>query len=466
MKGKISAFFLFPGLVWGFLAGHVFSQGLIYEVLGRERSGVLGAAVARIRDLDGDGVDDLLVGVPRAMKNGNVAGKVEFHSGRDGSLIRELFGSRPSQQILGSNLAVVGDTDGDGVEDFLTVSNLTDAQGFPFHRLFLFSGASGAERFELAGDATTDYFANAFDEAGDVNRDGVRDFIVGAQGDFKFGTNSGMARVYSGKDGTILHQFNGSFPGERAGLSVAGAGDFDGDGFADLIAGGNRNVKVYSGRSGEVLLLITGPDLWHHFGGSFDIGPDLDGDGLPEIVFGVSLITFAVDGISSLQVLFARGGRTLYFLPGTLDRDGFGTEVAFLGDLDRDGFPDFAAGAAFQDGEEPFAGRVLVYSGWELLLSPPEPGFAGRANTLRLGHSVRGSRLLVFAGRKTGATAVPGCPALNLEILHPAPAPAREDLLRPCGRSRLVALRSPFRLRPGGPVPGARAGELPQDPPP
>jgi len=478
MRGKTTAFFLIPTLFWGFLAGHAFSQGLIYQVPGRERSGALGAAVARIGDLDGDGVDDLLIGVPRALKNGKVAGKVEFHSGRDGRLIRELFGAAPNQQILGSALAVIGDTDGDGVDDFLTVSNLADAQHFPFHRLFLFSGADGAECFELAGDATTDYFANAFDGVGDVNRDGVPDFIVGAQGDSKFGTNSGVARVYSGKDGTLLHQFNGRFSGERAGLSVAGAGDFDGDGFADLLVGGNRNVKIYSGRSGEVLLLIpgpkfpdfirfwasqvavvgdvdedgivdvavgipngadglgqlevfsgrdaspiwtiTGPDFQHGFGANFDVGPDLDGDGLPEILFGLPLTTPVGDKISSLQVLSARDGRTLYTVPGTSDRDGFGIVVGFLGDLDRDGFPDFAAGAPSQDGEEPFAGRVFVYSGWELLLSPPEPGIAGRTNTLRLGHSVPGSRLWVFAGRKPGSTAVPGCPGLNLEILHPA----------------------------------------------
>ena len=68
--------------------------------------------------------------------------------------------------------------------------------------------------------------------AGDVNGDGFADLIVGAPGD-----GNGSARVYSGIDGNVLYTFDGDGEGDFFGGSVSGAGDVNGDGFADLIVG-------------------------------------------------------------------------------------------------------------------------------------------------------------------------------------------------------------------------------------
>ena len=74
-------------------------------------------------------------------------------------------------------------------------------------------------------------------DAGDVNGDGVADLIVGAGLDSTNGTFRGSARVLSGVDGSVLHDFEGDTVGDLFGTSVSGAGDVNGDGFADLIVG-------------------------------------------------------------------------------------------------------------------------------------------------------------------------------------------------------------------------------------
>ena len=86
---------------------------------------------------------------------------------------------------------------------------------------FVFEGPAGA------GHGASVAFA------GDVNSDGYVDVIVGAP---DFGT-LGCAIVQSGADGSTLHTFLGVDDGGRFGFSVAGAGDVDNDGHADLIVG-------------------------------------------------------------------------------------------------------------------------------------------------------------------------------------------------------------------------------------
>ncbi|MCH8236321.1 MAG: VCBS repeat-containing protein, partial [Chloroflexi bacterium] len=77
----------------------------------------------------------------------------------------------------------------------------------------------------------------------DVNGDGFADLIVGARGSDLNGLSSGIARVFSGSDGSIIHTFEGDSVGDAFGVSVSGAGDIDGDGFADLIVGANQNQE-------------------------------------------------------------------------------------------------------------------------------------------------------------------------------------------------------------------------------
>ena len=88
------------------------------------------------------------------------------------------------------------------------------------------------------GGAGYDRFGTSVSGAGDVNGDGFADVIVGAIGADPGGLQfAGSAYVYSGADGSLLHQWDGGAADDWFGESVSGAGDVNGDGFADVIVG-------------------------------------------------------------------------------------------------------------------------------------------------------------------------------------------------------------------------------------
>ena len=93
----------------------------------------------------------------------------------------------------------------------------------------------------------SDQLGSSVSGAGDVNGDGFADLIVGAPCDDNNGFRSGSARVYSGIDGNVLYTFDGDDVGDRLGSSVSGAGDVNGDGFADLIVGAGESARVFVG---------------------------------------------------------------------------------------------------------------------------------------------------------------------------------------------------------------------------
>ena len=217
--------------------------------------------------------------------------------------------------------------------------------------------------------------------AGDVNQDGPGDLIVGAAGEAPGNSpdDAGRAYVFSGQDQSLLFEL--ASPNEATdggfGASAAGAGDVNGDGFADLIVGafnetngpvGAGRAYVFSGEDGGVLFELVSPhgEANGQFGFPVAGVGDLNQDGSSDVVVGARLED---PGNSPFQagrayIYSGQGGGLLYELvsPNEVSGGHFGSAVAGAGDVNQDGIPDVVVGAEREGGSDP-PGRAYVFSG-------------------------------------------------------------------------------------------------------
>ena len=319
-----------------------------------------GWAVADSRDIDGDGIRDVLVGA-------NSPGRVHVYSGGTGAFIRTLQANpaEPGGGQFGYSLSDAGDVDGDQVTD--TVVGATVAAGGN-GAVYLFSGATGTFIRRIVGQANGDRFGSSVAGAGDINSDGRDDILVGAEANDTAGANSGRAYVYSGADGSLLRAYEAESSADSFGGGIANTGDLNGDGFTDHIVGAHNagatsggRAYVYSGQTGAVLLPTLNPVAGaSEFGNFFVAGcGDVNNDGTPDLYVGDYADSA---GRGRAYVFSGLNGATLYSLPGPIAGDGQGPGRG-AGDVNGDGHADFIVGRYTNSSGAPTAGRVVVYSG-------------------------------------------------------------------------------------------------------
>lgn len=264
-----------------------------------------GVSVSSAGDVDGDGIEDLLIGLHQAGDGGTDAGEVYLVSGAD---------------LLAADAA---DGEADGVVDLAYVAGLAG-----WYRIV------GADAGDMAGIGVA--------AAGDVDGDGLGDILIGASGGDGGGARSGEAYLLTAAslaeldatdgavDGTIDlglagdptkgYRFNGTGVDAASGQVVAPAGDIDGDGLADLlVASANAN-----GYTGEVYVIAAA---------------DLEG---ADAVDGI------VDGVIQLRHVAGQPGS--YRLIGSEGLDQAGSAVSTAGDVDGDGRDDLLIGARLANG--------------------------------------------------------------------------------------------------------------------
>jgi subtilisin-like proprotein convertase family protein len=250
--------------------------------------------------------------------------------------IMDFFAYDPN--FMGGVRVATGDINGDGVPDIITGPG---PGGGPDIRVF--DGKTGAQIREfMAFDPR--FLGGVYVAAGDVNGDGIADIIVGADAG-----GGPEVKVFSGKDGTVLMDFMAYNVGFTGGVRVA-AGDVNGDGFADIITGagpgGGPHVQVFSGKDGSLLQSFMAYNINFHGGvyvaaGDFrpDAG-DFNGDGRADIVTGAGAgggpeveVFSGIDG-AVLQAFFAYNEA----FPG-------GVRVGVMGDVNGDGGAEIVTGA-------------------------------------------------------------------------------------------------------------------------
>ena len=135
--------------------------------------------------------------------------------------------------LFGASLAAVGDVDSDGVCDFVVGSPKANSGATTVGRAWLVSTRKGQALFGVTDDLPGSFFGDAVASPGDLNGDGTPDFMVGARGQ----AGAYTVRSFSGKDGALLHSI--SLPNTKNArsfdLSFCGVGDLDGDHAADFV---------------------------------------------------------------------------------------------------------------------------------------------------------------------------------------------------------------------------------------
>jgi hypothetical protein len=259
-----------------------------------------GYAVAGIGDVNGDGVPDLLVGEP---KNDSAdtgladVGTVYVFDGANGSLIREMdapdLGGAEENGRFGMALANAGDLDQDGVSDYVV--------GSPGNsRVYAISGATGAVLYSVVSPQLERLpsFGSAVAAGKDLNNDGTPDFVVGAP--LQTGM-TGIAYAFSGQDGSLLRKLTAARQAfAKFGSSVALINDVTGDGRPDILVGApDQTVSgllnagqafVFNGATGRLFKTVTAaaPKAYAAFGFSVD-AEDLNGNGVLQYIIGAPL---------------------------------------------------------------------------------------------------------------------------------------------------------------------------------
>jgi len=361
------------GLALGLSTPGALAQLVLFEYEGSTAGDQFGWSIASAGDVDDDGFDDVVVGAKADGQNGPSSGTVWVLSGKGGTILHEIVGSGPGVR-LGYAVSGVGDADGDGHDDF--------AAGAPrengaLGQAFVYSGATGEVIFSRTGGGGGDGFGTALDGRWDLDGDGARDLIVGA--DQELAGLVGYVEAYSiVNDATIMTvpgaPIAGAGPGDRFGEAVVGIPDVSGDGLPDVLigapgfdAGAADTGAAFLARGATGLLFGTrfGSQPGEQYGFAVAGLDDVSGDGETELVVGAPFHAAALGGTAGRVETVSGGAATpVPWLtwegqPG----DQLGRRLARAGDWDGDLVGDLVAASPTESSLVPNGGAAQVLSG-------------------------------------------------------------------------------------------------------
>ncbi len=286
-----------------------------WSVQSDQKSAQLGASVSSAGDVNGDGCDDLLAGAPYYSNGQASEGAVFLYLGSPaglGTVPAWTIEGDQGEALLGSAVSRARDVNGDGYDDVVIGAPLHETVQVEEGQALVFlgsaSGLSALPALVVNGEQSYARLGEAVSTAGDINNDGYADIVIGAPGyDNPSGLgDEGAAIVYFGSSGGLSASnrwigYSGQ-AGSGFGVSVASAADLDGDGCDEVIVGAHHYTQdqPYEGAAfiykGSPAGLDTSPhwlvegnknDSW--FGFSAANAGDVNQDGFADLLVGAPL---------------------------------------------------------------------------------------------------------------------------------------------------------------------------------
>ena len=401
------------------------TNGFVLEGIARhDRSGT---SVASAGDINNDGYGDIIVGSPDVNGRGSSRDSAQAYlifgqpDAYDPSVNLATFNSTHGTKITGIDgshkwsgisVASAGDFNGDGIDDIIIGSDYGNSGAGKSYLLFGKNSQAGEsfgsdmdlsalnlpDGFAMTGLSAGDRYGRSVSSAGDINGDGYADIIIGAPyADPNGITNAGESYVIYGKSMQAIQQdspnhidsvITGLGHYDNTGHSVSTAGDFNGDGFDDIIIGASNadpngvtnagesyllfgaadgfgarpDLASLTGNNGFLILGINSND---YTGYSVSAAGDVNNDGLEDIIIGTPGNSYSnglcyvvlgktdearrdddaystTDGHLNLGKLNGQNG---FVINGINTGDQSGQSVSSAGDINGDGYDDILIGA-------------------------------------------------------------------------------------------------------------------------
>ncbi len=322
MRANSLLFSALAGLFSLGLASSTFAQGTHWTVYGDAAYSIEGFVLSNMGDINGDGAAEVLTGAPWDNGNANDGGYARVRDGATGVVIQTHFGDSALDE-MGYVVSGAGDVDGDGVNDYMAAAPYDDN--------------------DPLGTGTTT-------------------------------AGSGTVRVWSGSSHQLLYELIGDASKDFLGWSLADLGDVDGDGNDDFLVGsepsanggstgGAGYVKVHSGATGAVIHYVVGLAANDFFGCSASYVGDVNGDGFNDFVVGARGTDVNANKTGSVTCHSGADASIIWTANGDAQGDQFGSFMDYAGDVNGDGTGDVIASATLHDTNGVNSGMARVLSG-------------------------------------------------------------------------------------------------------